>query len=81
MNLLETVERLQQTLSGAAKASLHQRFGALFDKVYRKDVLWDAWRGVASVPTRAGRVSTGKRFNTSRMKSVWERFFASYATS
>lgn len=44
MNLLETVERLQQTLSGAAKASLDRRFGALFDKVYRKDVLWQAWR-------------------------------------
>jgi group II intron reverse transcriptase/maturase len=46
MNLLETVERLQQTLSDAAKASLDRRFGALFDKVYRKDVLWDAWRRV-----------------------------------
>ena len=44
MNLLETVERLQQTLSDAAKASLDRRFGALFDKVYRKDVLWQAWR-------------------------------------
>ncbi len=43
-NLLETVERLQQTLSDAAKASLDRRFGALFDKVYRKDVLWQAWR-------------------------------------
>ena len=44
MNLLETVERLQQTLSDAAKASLNRRFGALFDKIYRKDVLWQAWR-------------------------------------
>ena len=43
-NLLETVERLQRTLSDAAKASLDRRFGALFDKVYRKDVLWQAWR-------------------------------------
>ena len=43
-NLLETVERVQQTLSDAAKASLDRRFGALFDKVYRKDVLWQAWR-------------------------------------
>ena len=43
-NLLETVERLQQTLSDAAKASLDRRFGALFDKVYREDVLWQAWR-------------------------------------
>ena len=42
--MLETVERLQRTLSDAAKASLDRRFGALFDKVYRKDVLWQAWR-------------------------------------
>ncbi len=44
INLLETVERLQRTLSDAAKASLDRRFGALFDKVYRRDVLWQAWR-------------------------------------
>ena len=44
MNLLATVERLQRTLSDAAKASLDRRFGALFDKIYRKDVLWQAWR-------------------------------------
>ena len=42
--MLATVERLQRTLSDAAKASLDRRFGALFDKVYRKDVLWQAWR-------------------------------------
>ena len=47
-NLLETVERLQRTLSNAAKASLDRRFGALFDKVYRKDVLWQAWQLVRS---------------------------------
>ena len=44
INLLATVEALQQTLSDAAKESLDRRFGALYDKVYRKDVLWDAWR-------------------------------------
>jgi group II intron reverse transcriptase/maturase len=42
--MLATVERLQRTLSDTAKASLDRRFGALFDKVYRKDVLWQAWR-------------------------------------
>ena len=44
INLLETVEALQQTLSDAAKQSLDRRFGALYDKIYRKDVLWNAWR-------------------------------------
>ena len=44
--MLETVQALQQTLSQAAKQSLDRRFGALFDKVYREDVLWQAWRQV-----------------------------------
>jgi len=44
INLLETVQALQQTLSLAAKQSLDRRFGALYDKVYRLDVLWQAWR-------------------------------------
>ncbi len=48
MNMLETVQALQQTLSQAAKQSLDRRFGALFDKVYRLDVLWQSWRQVRS---------------------------------
>ncbi len=44
INLLETVQALQETLSLAAKQSLDRRFGALYDKVYRDDVLWCAWR-------------------------------------
>ena len=43
INVLETVAALQETLSQAAKQSLDRRFGALFDKVYRDDVLWQAW--------------------------------------
>jgi len=46
INKLETVQALQETLSLAAKQSLDRRFGALFDKVYRDDVLWQAWRQV-----------------------------------
>ena len=42
----KTVQTLQETLSQAAKQSLDRRFGALFDKVYRMDVLWSAWRAV-----------------------------------
>lgn len=44
--MLEKVQALQQTLSDAAKRSLDRRFGALYDKVYRKDVLWEAWQRV-----------------------------------
>jgi len=43
INLLATVRTLQKTLSQAAKQSLDRRFGALYDKVYRDDVLWQAW--------------------------------------
>ena len=46
INVLATVQALQETLSQAAKQSLDRRFGALFDKVYRMDVLWSAWRAV-----------------------------------
>lgn len=40
------VQALQDTLSRAAKQSLHRKFGALYDKVYREDVLWEAWKRV-----------------------------------
>ena len=40
------VHALQDTLSRAAKQSLTRRFGALYDKVYREDVLWEAWKRV-----------------------------------
>jgi group II intron reverse transcriptase/maturase len=62
MNMLATVERLQRTLSDAAKASLDRRFGALFDKVYRKDVLWQAWRLVRA--NNGGPGIDGQTFDT-----------------
>jgi group II intron reverse transcriptase/maturase len=37
------VKDLQETLSRAAKQSLDRKFGALYDKLYRSDVLWQAW--------------------------------------
>lgn len=37
------VSELQDTLSCAAKQSLDRKFGALYDKVYRSDVLWESW--------------------------------------
>jgi retron-type reverse transcriptase len=37
------VNELQDTLSRAAKQSLDRKFGALYDKIYRRDVLWEAW--------------------------------------
>jgi group II intron reverse transcriptase/maturase len=40
------VQALQSRLSHAAKQSLDRRFGALYDKVYREDVLWVSWKKV-----------------------------------
>jgi len=40
------VNELQDTLSRAAKQSPDRKFGALYDKIYRSDVLWEAWKRV-----------------------------------
>ncbi len=41
---LPTVQKLQEALHAKAKGEPKFRFYALYDKVYRKDVLWTAWR-------------------------------------
>ena len=46
MNVAEKVQDLQARLSRAAKQTLDRRFGALYDKMYRRDVLMEAWRRV-----------------------------------
>ncbi len=46
MNMRNKVPALQAKLSRAAKQSLDRRFGALYDKVYREDVLCEAWKRV-----------------------------------
>jgi hypothetical protein len=44
MNVQEKVQVLQTKLSRVAKQSLGRRFGALYDKIYRRDVLMVAWK-------------------------------------
>jgi hypothetical protein len=44
MNMRKKVYALQSKLSNAAKESLDRKFGALYDKVYREDVLMESWR-------------------------------------
>ena len=52
---LEKVRGLQRTLWECAKRSRTRRFHALYDRIYRSDVLWEAWdrvrrnRGAAGV--------------------------------
>jgi group II intron reverse transcriptase/maturase len=54
MNMRKKVESLQHRLSCAAKQSLDRKFGALYDKFYREDVLWEAWRRVRKNHGAAG---------------------------
>jgi RNA-directed DNA polymerase len=42
----DPVRALQHALYRAAKADSGRRFHALWDKVYRRDVLWRAWIAV-----------------------------------
>jgi group II intron reverse transcriptase/maturase len=46
MNVRNKVSDLQSKLSHAAKESLDRRFGALYDKIYREDVMLEAWKRV-----------------------------------
>jgi retron-type reverse transcriptase len=41
---LPSVQKLQTALHAKAKESPEFRFYSLYDKIYRKDVLWTAWR-------------------------------------
>jgi RNA-directed DNA polymerase len=45
---VDPVRALQHALYRAAKADPGRRFHALYDKVYRRDVLWRAWVAVRS---------------------------------
>lgn len=42
----DKVRELQRKLWSAAKASGNRRFHVLYDKVYRMDILWEAWSRV-----------------------------------
>jgi RNA-directed DNA polymerase len=48
------VQRLQRSLWAAAKQSSERRFHALYDRIYRGDVLMEAWRRVRANKGAAG---------------------------
>ncbi|MCM3131127.1 group II intron reverse transcriptase/maturase, partial [Paenibacillus urinalis] len=50
----ENVQQLQKKLGHAAKENKKRRFHALYDKVYRMDVLEEAWRRVRANKGSAG---------------------------
>ena len=43
INMRKKVHALQSKLSYAAKQLLDRKFGALYDKLYREDVVWVSW--------------------------------------
>jgi RNA-directed DNA polymerase len=50
----DKVRRLQNRLWATAKQSKDRRFHALFDRIYRDDILWEAWRRVRANRGAAG---------------------------
>ena len=50
----EKVRQLQRKLYVCAKQSRTRRFHALYDRIYRSDVLWEAWKRVRSKGGAAG---------------------------
>jgi hypothetical protein len=47
-NPIDKVRQLQRKLYVCAKQSRIRRFHALYDRIYRSDVLWEAWRRVSN---------------------------------
>jgi RNA-directed DNA polymerase len=53
-NPVEKVRQLQRRLWVCAKQSRTRRFHALYDRIYRSDVLWEAWKRVRGNKGAAG---------------------------
>jgi group II intron reverse transcriptase/maturase len=53
-NKTDTVRQLQRTLYRKAKQGKEVKFYSLYDKLWRKEVLWEAWRQVKANKGAAG---------------------------
>src|SRR5437588_1054745 len=53
-NPIDKVRQLQRRLWVCAKSSRTRRFHALYDRIYRSDVLWEAWKRVRGNKGAAG---------------------------
>ena len=53
-NPIDKVRQLQRRLWVCAKSGKTRRFHALYDRIYRSDVLWEAWKRVRSNKGAAG---------------------------
>ena len=70
----EKVRELQRKLYVCAKRSRTRRFHALYDRIYRSDVLWEAWRRVRSNGGAAGvDAETIQAIEQSGWRSFWRK--------
>ena len=53
-HLTEKSRQLQRNLYLAAKKDKQRRFHALYDRIYRLDILWRAWKEVRANKGSAG---------------------------
>ena len=53
-HLIEKSRQLQRNLYLAAKKDKQRRFHALYDRIYRLDILWRAWKEVRANKGSAG---------------------------
>src|SRR3954470_10078468 len=75
---IDPTRQLQRALYRAAKASATRRFHALYDKVYREDILRRAWREVRA---NAGAAGVDEQTIGQIEQQGIEQFLAELATS